>query len=360
MKCLMKYQWVKLPRNCMPEGKGIMGAWAKLASRAAFRKGHASYCGHINAVSPGMWSGGVVGLKSILGLRSRVQALEMLDKLSQLGFVEYDLNKKTKKLTYQITDWVVKCSGEECMNGTVYATDGYGFLCLPRSITDRLVDKNHIFDEADAWLDLWCHTVFEDPDNAFSFSAPTVQFGKYGAVMTLETLGCRWNWEKTKVWRFMKKHGDVFALQRLPGSFGCLIFNKLYPAGTEVSIPNQEEIVRILNEIRILGANTQKVGSDHEHISRMVALYSRQFVEKEITETLSENRVADFDPYNIRAYFSPMNCKNCVYDCGGKSICQSTVIEASKIRGPCRTVDITKIAKELFTYEPQNGREIAV
>lgn len=35
MKCLMKYQWVKLPRNHLPEGKGIMNAWAKLASRAA-------------------------------------------------------------------------------------------------------------------------------------------------------------------------------------------------------------------------------------------------------------------------------------------------------------------------------------
>ena len=71
MKCLMKYQWVKLPRNHLPEGKGIMNAWAKLASRAAFRKGQASYCGHINAVSPGMWSGGIVGLKSILGAKSR-------------------------------------------------------------------------------------------------------------------------------------------------------------------------------------------------------------------------------------------------------------------------------------------------
>ncbi|MBO5089899.1 MAG: hypothetical protein J6C27_03190, partial [Clostridia bacterium] len=42
VKCLMKYQWVKLPRNHLPEGKGIMSAWAKLASRAAFRKGQAS------------------------------------------------------------------------------------------------------------------------------------------------------------------------------------------------------------------------------------------------------------------------------------------------------------------------------
>lgn len=54
LKCLMKYEWVKLRRDTLPIGKGIMGAWARLAARAAFRKGHASYCGHKNAVSPGM------------------------------------------------------------------------------------------------------------------------------------------------------------------------------------------------------------------------------------------------------------------------------------------------------------------
>ena len=108
LKCLMKYEWVKLRRDTLPAGKGIMGAWAKLAARAAFRKGHASYCGHKNAVSPGMWSGGIVGLKSILGIRSRTQALEILDKLSALGYLKYTLDSKTKKLTYQLTDWVVK------------------------------------------------------------------------------------------------------------------------------------------------------------------------------------------------------------------------------------------------------------
>ena len=39
MKCLMKYEWVKLMRSHLPQGKGVMGAWMKLASRAAFRKG---------------------------------------------------------------------------------------------------------------------------------------------------------------------------------------------------------------------------------------------------------------------------------------------------------------------------------
>ena len=36
MKCLMRYGWVKLMRSHLPEGKGILGMWAKLASRAAF------------------------------------------------------------------------------------------------------------------------------------------------------------------------------------------------------------------------------------------------------------------------------------------------------------------------------------
>lgn len=93
LKCLMKYEWVKLRRDTLPAGKGIMGAWAKLAARAAFRKGHASYCGHKNAVSPGMWSGGIVGLKSILGIKSRTQALEILDKLAAFGYQSVQLDQ---------------------------------------------------------------------------------------------------------------------------------------------------------------------------------------------------------------------------------------------------------------------------
>lgn len=83
---------------------------------------------------------------------------------------------------------------------------------------------------------------------------------------------------KTKVWRFFQKHGDVFTLHRLPGAFGCLIFNKLYPTDAEVSIPESEKIERIIAEIRILAKNKQKVGSDQENLSRLVALYSRQLL----------------------------------------------------------------------------------
>ncbi len=350
MKCLMKYRWVKLPRALVPTGKGIMGAWARLAARAAYRKGEAAYCGHVNAVTPGTWAGGIVGLKSILGLRSREKALRTLAELSNLGYLCYDLDRHTKKLTYEINDWVLQCSGAECMDGAVYATNGYGFLCIPRSITERLVRASYIFEEADAWLDLWCHTVWNDSRNAFSYIAPAVQYRFTGAVMSLETLGQRWGWEKTKVWRFFQKHGDAFALYRLPGSYGCLIFNKQYPIGAAGPVLKEEEIVQMFQRFRAYATGTSCTRSG---LNRIIRLYSHAVVTQmglEEMEEPAENRVAVFGPI-YRAYISLCrNCKNCrsyMYDCRGVDM--ATVIDDTEIRGPTRPVDLTE-AKELFSY----------
>lgn len=47
LKCLMKYEWVKLRRDTLPTGKGIMGAWAKLAARAAYKTINALKSGRV-------------------------------------------------------------------------------------------------------------------------------------------------------------------------------------------------------------------------------------------------------------------------------------------------------------------------
>ena len=321
MKCLLRYQWVKLPRNQLPPGKGIMGAWARLASRAAFRGGQAVYCGYVNHVSTGEWAGGIVGLKSILGASRRQKALDTLDRLAELGYIDYALEAGTKKLAYHIKNWVVECSGTPCMGQeAVYATDGYGFLCLPRNITQRLARAHYQFDEADAWLDLWCHTVYQEPGNAFSHMAPAVQFGKLGAVLTLETLGRRWGWEKTKVWRFFQKHANAFPLYKLPGAFGCLIFNAAYPTGSAITLPEQTEVERILKEIRIQGEKTYGKGvPDHKWLGKLVAWCSR-LLEPRRRRAMpgSQSRVAPSDRNNTRAYFSLCrNCNESIRDCQG-------------------------------------------
>ena len=317
MKCLLKYRWVKLPRAQLPQGKGVLGYWSRLAARAAFRKGTACYCGYHNEVVPGMWSGGIVGLKSILGVRRRAQALQIMDQLQSLGYIKYSLDQKTKRLDYQICDWVISCSGQGCSAGTVYATDGYGFLCLPRNITQRLVKHNYKFEEADALLDLWCHTTWQDSRNAFSFLAPAVQFGEYGAVLTLEYLGQRWGWERTKVWRFFRKHEGAFPLYRLPGAFGCLVFNSLYPTEPYSELPKQADVERILTKIRIMGQNTHISGTDHARLCKMVLWYSRQLSGEPSCVPAQDEIARVAVSHSIKyAYFSLCwNCKNCMFDC---------------------------------------------
>ena len=44
-KCLLKFPWVKVPREEITALKGLLGYWLKLVSRAAFRKGTSTYCG---------------------------------------------------------------------------------------------------------------------------------------------------------------------------------------------------------------------------------------------------------------------------------------------------------------------------
>ena len=102
MKYLFTYEWVKLPRAHIPAGKGLMGSFLRLAARAAFRSGKARYCGYTNDVNAGAWAGGIVGLKSILGIQDRKQALLVMDELAEMGFISYSLNAKTKKLTYAV------------------------------------------------------------------------------------------------------------------------------------------------------------------------------------------------------------------------------------------------------------------
>lgn len=234
---------------------------------------------------------------------------------------------------------------------------GVWFPVLTPKITQRLAEAHYHFDESDAWLDLWCHTVWQESGNAFSHMAPTVQFGKYGAILTLETLGHRWGWEKTKVWRFFKKHADAFPLQKLPGSFGCLIFNTGYPTGTTFTLPEPAQVKRILKEIRICGENTHAKGeSDHERMNRWVAWYSRnvilQIPQTQATSTTEPCRVAVSNHSITRAYFSPCrHCKSFVKGCQVVRVSSPAGIEFLPRAGPKTSPSADIGGIEYGTYE---------
>jgi len=260
----------------------------------------------------------------------------------ELGYVKYTIDVGTRKLTYEISDWVAKCSGAECQDGAVYATPGYGFLCLPRNITERLYRTQQVFDEADAWLDLWCHTAFEDQGNAFSFLAPVVQYGKYGSILTLERLGKRWRWEKTKVWRFFKKHAAVFGLHRLPSNYGCIIFNQFYPTGTDIQLPDSLDIVSILTDILTSDRCKYKVATANGHLNRIVVWYSRKVIAARLENNQQQPEESPVAHFNLltHAYIShgwnSEHCRNCSNACPG-SLTGEYFNQRSgyQIRGPC-------------------------
>lgn len=321
MKCLFTYEWVKLPRAHIPTGKGLMGSFLRLAARAAFRSGKARYCGYTNDVNAGAWAGGIVGLKSILGIQDRKQALLVMDELAEMGFISYSLNAKTKKLTYSIIDWVEECSGNAASGGAIYASEGHGFLCMRRCITEKLVGRGYCFRETDAWLDLWCHTVWGDPHNAFSRLAPVVQMARLRPIITLESLGARWGWEKTKVWRFFRKYAGTFSIYKLPGSYGCLLFNQLYPTDTgPMEAPNDAAIMRVLKEIRFMGVKTHFTGTDHQRINQYTLWFSKRICLGNLNNGCPSpchpavDRVALWTPYHTRAYSSLPKRKD---DCAG-------------------------------------------
>lgn len=362
MKCLYKYKWVKLLRSRLPEGKGVMGDWAALASRVAFRKGQAMYCGHVNEVCAGSWVGGIIGVKSILGLKKKSDAFFVLDKLQGLGYIDYEYESDTRKLSYHIKDWVFECSGTECMDDNVYATNDYGFLCVPRDITERLVERGYVFEEADAWLDLWTHTIYEDEKNFYSFFAPMIRISKISSFLSLETLGNRWGWEKTKTWRFFQKYKEVFKLQRLPGSYGCLIFNSLYPTNKSFQLPTDAEVIQVIDTVRELSDKmnfdcaNDKLHSMIEFFSPILAERKRKLEREENTE----RRVAVFTGI-IRAYFSPCwCCKNCDYDCKGICNFYSKLVGIDNIRGPCESSDTQRSRRIFMSKKSDTTKERSI
>ena len=268
MKCLERYAWVKLPRTQIPAGRSLLSNFMRLYASAAYRPGQARYCQYINEVHFGQWVGGIVGLKSILGLSSREQAFLVLEELSNWGLLEYEYDPKSKRLSYHISQ--TQRIAVPTQGIPIYARE-QGFLCVPRTLTQPLIQAGYVFEEIDAWLDLWIHTIYRDSDSPLSNIVPLVQFDT-GPALTLASLGNRWGWERTKVWRFFKKYADTFFLFKLPGSYGAVICNMMY-CQTENAHSVRKTISRFVCKILILGRNTLSGQKTYLRLNRLLRLF---------------------------------------------------------------------------------------
>lgn len=284
MQCLLKYKWVKLPRDRIPESDGILGSYLRLTARAAICPGRVRYCQYENAVTAGMWAGGIVGLKSILRIKKADQALLTLKVLAELGLITYEYKPANKYIWYKITDYIAAEGMTVENENSVYVYDAGSFIRIPRSLTDVLIKHGCVFSEADAWVDLWCHTVCGDTANVFTCMCPCVQYQRQEAALTLDLLAKRWGWHKLKVQRFLAKNRAVFCLKKLPGSYGCIIFNLAYNGNDPSQEPTEEQVFSVCRYIKKKNRNDRRRMTDHCQFCRLVLKYTKKclsfFIEK--------------------------------------------------------------------------------
>lgn len=283
--CPMDYKWVRVPRSLLPENsKGLMKDYFTIAFATNYKDGVNQYCGYENTVKANQWVGGVTGLKRMLNRRSRDITLDALFVLQDYEYVS-TFFERGGKITIDVLDAVnsQSCSIKEQIkkdtdkyisdnydnlsqseienlqryaieyNEKCYVNDNSGFICVPRNLTQRLVDTGYVFNDADAFYDLYLNTVFNYGYNPFSEKAPVVMYDKNTSVITLDVLGQRWNWSKTKVSRFFKKFEEYFSLVKLQSSYGCVVFNKVFQTDTEFTVPSQNDCFDIVNHFKACG-----------------------------------------------------------------------------------------------------------
>lgn len=284
-KCPVDYKWVKVPRNLMPpKCKGLMKDYFKIAYQTAYKDGTVKYCGYENEVKAKQLVCGPAGLKRLLERRSRDIALDALFLLQDFELVT-SFFEVGAKITIDVPDLILPqtCSIRENLkletdkyiaehynelaegeilnlqraaiefNEKCYVSDNSGYICVPRNLTERLVERKYVFDDADAFFDLYLHTVHNYASNPFSKECPCIQYEKGSIILTLDILCKRWNWSLSKVSRFLKKYNDYFSLVKLQSSYGCVIFSKVFQTGSENIVPSQERCFEIVNEFKNLG-----------------------------------------------------------------------------------------------------------
>lgn len=260
MTCSANYKWVILPRTTKKTLAGVIASWLILASVSAYKDGTATYCGYQNEVKAKEWVGGLVGLKRLLGNHTYNETDAVIKRLTELDYISF-LKESNGKVKIKVKDLII---GDDMRffphtyftaekQQKFYCNDDSGFICIPRNLTQRLVETEQVFEEGDAYYDLWLHTVYKDINSPFSDYCPTILFDKFQSAITLDFLAKRWKWSKSKVSRFFKKHSDVYRLVKLQSSYGCVIFNASYQTDSEYTVPTQEEVFNVINTVKKRG-----------------------------------------------------------------------------------------------------------
>jgi len=235
MSCTQKRQLVRFPKvrilkqwfrhfndhkEFHNEGTLHLFSLMALFSYANFRSNERVIKGERYMEAPGQWVCKLGSLPRILRVHSKAQALELMKYFEEKGFLQFEvIDEDEEIIRYTISDWKRHCTHLE-YNYYSYKGSGFFFFPLP---TGRLLlraaqaEGRIVFSELDALMDMWLHTIVNDPSVKGSEYMPVVYYSNMHGMPLLSYtyLAKRWGWSKSRVGRFMIKAGEYGIISRV-------------------------------------------------------------------------------------------------------------------------------------------------
>lgn len=116
--------------------------------------------------APGQWICKLGALPRILRVHSKTQALELMEYFENHGFLTFEILDEEKEiLRFTIADWKEHCTH---LQYNYYSYKGSGFFFFPLPVGRLLLktarkEVGIVFSELDAIMDMWLHTILNDP-----------------------------------------------------------------------------------------------------------------------------------------------------------------------------------------------------
>lgn len=283
MNCTQKQQLVSFPKvrvlkqwfrhfndhkEFHNEGSVHLFSLMALFSYANFRSNERRIKGDRYLEAPGQWICKLGALPRILRVHSKAQADELMRLFDQQGFLTYELLDAEQEIVrFTISNWRRHCTN---LHYNYYSYKGSGFFFFPLPVGRDLLRRAKsnggiIFSELDAIMDMWLHTILNDPSVAGSEFMPVVYYANMRGMPLLSYtyLAKRWGWSKSRVGRFMLKAGEYGIISRISfsGSRGSVISMTRYREMIygDDCIPLE---ISSIGEILGLGKSLKRLGSD--------------------------------------------------------------------------------------------------
>ncbi|MDY3906336.1 MAG: hypothetical protein SOZ47_05995 [Lawsonibacter sp.] len=238
MSCKQKRQLVRFPKvrilkqwfrhfndhkEFHNEGNLHLFSLMALFSYANFRSNERVINGVRYMEAPGQWVCKLGSLPRILRVHSKAQALDLMKYFEEKGFLQFEvIDEDQEIIRYTINDWKRHCTH---LAYNYYSYKGSGFFFFPLPIGRLLLraaktEGRIVFSELDALMDMWLHTIVNDPSVKGSEYMPVVYYSNMHGMPLLSYtyLAKRWGWSKSRVGRFKVRvwFGEEFCRDDMP------------------------------------------------------------------------------------------------------------------------------------------------